>query len=167
MLRELLTFLPGMVGIPPKPATGPLVEGGLYVMHGRDLGTFVPLKVLMLEGDAVHVRIFDNVFQKFPFRIEESALHTAGEGTRGWVSSRMGCMRISTRLLLSWEARFVQLSSATSAELEACRPRMERCTDVHDEPHVPAAQIASRLDAARAPESDRGGREPALRQSRC
>jgi hypothetical protein len=126
MLRELFASLLRMAGIPPKPTVGPLVEGGLYVMHGRDLGTFVPLKVLMLEGDAVHVRIFDNILQKFPFRIEESALHTTAGDARGWALSRMGCMRISSKLFLSWETRFVQQSSVTSEEFDACQEQMQK-----------------------------------------
>lgn len=92
-------------------------EGGLYVTEQED-GRFVPLKILKLDAQGVHVRVYSNMYPEPPAHIDESTLYMAGMERPDDVPMGMGHLPISTASFSGWEARFVQPSTVAAEELE-------------------------------------------------
>lgn len=90
------------------------IEGGLYVMASKDC--YKILKVLKVQEEIVHVRIYKNRYEKVPGRVDPSTLilrkiHDAdGFG--------VGHQPTSQRAFTSWNAQFLQHSLVEPDELE-------------------------------------------------
>ena len=53
------------------------IEGGLYSAPG-DGGKYIVLKILKLDPDGVHVRMYSNLFDNRPRDVDETKLSLAG-----------------------------------------------------------------------------------------
>jgi hypothetical protein len=84
------------------------IEGGIYVTE--DVTSEVPgyrlMKILKVEADAVHVRLYSDDFQTKP----------TGEPTHMTVG--IGHMPISREQFWRWEPEFIEVSSVSAEELE-------------------------------------------------
>ncbi|AKC86430.1 hypothetical protein WQ53_06250 [Pseudoxanthomonas suwonensis] len=80
----------------------------------------MPLKILKLDEDTVYVRIFYWIYRSLPSDIDELTLYLTSADACEEVLPNMGCLRVPIRMFATWEARFVQQSSAFPWELEGC-----------------------------------------------
>lgn len=64
-------FLSALLALP--AAAQELVEGGLYVVGNEGVG-YRPLKIVKLDAEGVHVRMFSNVYSNVPARIRQDDL---------------------------------------------------------------------------------------------
>lgn len=72
MIRLLVAlFLSVLLALP--AAAQELVEGGLYVVDNEGVG-YRPLKIVKLDAEGVHVRLFSNVYSKVPAHIRQDEL---------------------------------------------------------------------------------------------
>jgi len=116
MFDRLIGFLFGTASAA-SPAATEWMEGGLYVTP-RENGAYVPLKILKVDADGVHVRIYSNVYPEVPARIDESTLYMAGIDQREDEPMGMGHLPISLSSFSTWGAVLVQPSSVSDQELE-------------------------------------------------
>jgi hypothetical protein len=117
MIRKMLAVLFGEA-VATSPAAGEQwLEGGLYVAPHED-GAFVPLKILKVDDQGVHVRVYSNVYPAPPTHIDESSLYMAGVDKREDEPLGMGHLPISNETFSGWGARFVQQSSVVATELD-------------------------------------------------
>lgn len=117
MLKRFLAVLFGTAIAASAPAADRWVEGGLYVTE-QESGRFVPLKILKVDEQGVHVRVYSNVFRAPPRTIDESTLYMAGMDRRDDERLGMGHLPISRASFSDWNVRFVQQSSVSAEELE-------------------------------------------------
>jgi hypothetical protein len=93
---------------------GDPIEGGLYVIESES--RFRVLKVLRVEDDVVHVRIYKNTYESVPGRVDPSTL------ALGTIHDEdgFGIGHQPTRLktFLSWHPQFLQHSLVEDSELE-------------------------------------------------
>ena len=94
-----------------------LVEGGLYSTR-NDSGSYSVLKILKLDPQGVHVRIYSNQFADHPSKLDESKLYMAGVDRKPNESLGMGHAPISRRSFASWGARFITIAPVRQDELE-------------------------------------------------
>lgn len=72
MIRWLVALLlSALLALP--AAAQELVEGGLYVVDNEGVG-YRPLKIVKLDAEGVHVRMFSNVYSNVPARIRQDDL---------------------------------------------------------------------------------------------
>lgn len=95
----------------------PLVEGGLYSTR-QENGTYSVLKILKLDPNGVHVRLYSNQFSEHPSQLDEKVLYIAGMNRKPNESLGMGHAPISRRSFSSWGARFIKVVPVTADELE-------------------------------------------------
>jgi hypothetical protein len=96
----------------PKP-----VEGGLYSTQNEN-GSYSVLKILKLDDNGVHVRLYSNQFSAPPKQIDESKLYMAGVDKKPNETLGMGHAPISKKSFAGWKAVFVQQSTVKDEELE-------------------------------------------------
>ena len=95
----------------------PWIEGGIYVIPVES-GGFQPLKILVVDADGVHIRLYSNHFPDVPPRIDESSLFMAGMERAADVPLGMGHMPVSRPSFATWRAQWIQASSVAVDELE-------------------------------------------------
>ena len=121
MLRALVAMLAGygLARVFPGRAaiTTAWVEGGLYVAPGED-GTFRALKILKLDDEGVHVRIYSNVFRSMPASIDEASLYLAGSDHAPDEPLGMGHLPLSKQAFATWHPTLIQSSAVSAGELE-------------------------------------------------
>jgi hypothetical protein len=101
-----------------------VVEGGLYYTPGEHDGYSV-LKVLKVDPEGVHVRLYSNHYSQPPTKIDESKLYMAGQDRKPDEGLGMGHVPLSKKTFLAWNARFIQQSTVTEAELEGYKIWLE------------------------------------------
>lgn len=94
-----------------------LVEGGLYATRAEN-GTYSVLKILKLDPQGVHARLYSNQFPEFPTKLDESLLYMAGMERKPSESMGMGHVPISRHSFASWGARFIKIVPVVEEELE-------------------------------------------------
>lgn len=94
-----------------------LKEGGIYSTLQEE-GTYTVLKVLKIDKEGVHVRMYSNVYKTPPRQIDESTLYMAGMNRKPDEALGMGHAPISNESFSTWGATFVQQSSVAESELE-------------------------------------------------
>lgn len=117
MFRRFLASIFGETKIASPVVADEWLEGGLYVA-AQENGTYVPLKILRLDTNGVHVRVYSNVLPNVPASIDEPMLYMAGIDKRENEPLGMGHLPISSESFSSWGAIFVQRSSVSPEELE-------------------------------------------------
>ena len=93
-----------------------LVEGGLY-SNRNESGTYSVLKILKLDDNGVHVRLYSNQFDKHPESLDETALHLSGINRKPNESLGMGHLPLSRGSFATWEIRFIKTVPVTKEEL--------------------------------------------------
>jgi len=90
------------------------IEGGLYIIKSKS--GFGILKVLRVEDDVVHIRVYKNKYEKVPARVDTATL------TLGTIHDKdgFGIGHQPTKLatFVSWEPQFLQHSLVEPEELE-------------------------------------------------
>jgi hypothetical protein len=88
--------------------------GGLYSV--RDERRYKVVKILVVEPEIVHLRIYKNLFSVRPTQIDQSAL------SLGTINDSddfgVGHLPISRREFLSWQPELIMQTSVTPDELE-------------------------------------------------
>ncbi|MCW1776771.1 hypothetical protein NB693_20325 [Pantoea ananatis] len=87
----------------------------------RQEGGYVLLKILKLDADGVHVRVYSNVYPVPPKAVDTSTLYLAGDNRHDDEPLGMGHLPISRASFAGWDLHFVQQSSVTAEELEGYR----------------------------------------------
>ena len=93
------------------------IEGGIYVIPGDD-GTFQALKILKLDDDGVHLRLYSNTYDSIPQSIDTSALYMAGIDREANEPLGMGHAPISKETFSHWGAIYIQESTVSEDELD-------------------------------------------------
>jgi len=91
-----------------------LVEGGLYVLAGDD--GFSIVKILKIENDVIHVRVYSNRYESVPGRIDPTTLFLGKLG--GEDPFGIGHQPTRRNTVLSWRLQFLQHSLVEPNELE-------------------------------------------------
>jgi hypothetical protein len=97
-----------------------LVEGGLYSYQNETRGYSV-LKILKLDPQGVHVRMYSNHFSEHPEKLNEATLHLAGVERAPKETLGIGHAPISTQGFASLDARFIKQVPVKDEELEGYR----------------------------------------------
>jgi hypothetical protein len=99
-----------------RPASS-IKVGGIYATPQKD-GSFGVIKVLKVDDDGVHVRIYSNRFKERPRSVLESELFVAGIDRASGVALGMGHAPVSWESFSEWKAKFVQQATVSESELE-------------------------------------------------
>jgi hypothetical protein len=97
-----------------------LSEGSLYYFPNEN-GSYSVLKILKLDDQGVHVRIFSNQFSSPPSKVDESALFMAGVDHKPNETLGMGHTPLSKKSFEGWKTTFFQQSTVKEEELEGYR----------------------------------------------
>jgi hypothetical protein len=101
------------------------VEGGLYSVPSEN-GSFSVLKILKLDEEGVHLRLYSNQFPSRPKDVDESKLYMAGmKNTRPDESLGMGHAPISRKTFSNWGAEFIKAVPVTDEELDGYKMWLE------------------------------------------
>ena len=92
-------------------------EGGLYYTVAEK-GGYSILKILKIDENGYHIRLYSNVWDNPPNKVDEKLLYMAGVNHKPNESLGMGHVPISKLNFNSWNAIFVQESTVQSEELE-------------------------------------------------
>ena len=92
--------------------------GGLYSTDDGK-GQFGILKILVLEPDAVHVRIYQQKFSSRPISIDPASLTLGKLGDKEAFS--IGHVPLSRKTFASWKPIFISQQSVSENELEGYR----------------------------------------------
>ncbi|WP_295942492.1 hypothetical protein [uncultured Xanthomonas sp.] len=120
MLKRWLAALLALFAAASPAAADSWREGGLYATS-RQEGGYVLLKILKLDADGVHVRVYSNVYSVPPKAVDTSTLYLAGDNRHDDEPLGMGHLPISRASFAGWDLHFVQQSSVTEEELEGYR----------------------------------------------
>jgi len=108
-------FLSALAGCSSK--TGDLKEGGLYAFK-NDNGSYSVMKLLKVESDGVHVKVYSNQFDSPPTQVDESKLYLAGLNHKPNETLGLEDAPMSAQSFQNYKATFVQQSTVTPQELE-------------------------------------------------
>ena len=94
-----------------------LMEGGLYHTRNEN-GSFSVMKILKLDEQGVHVRLYSNQFSTPPTKLEASSLYMAGMDRKPNETLGMGHAPLSKKSFEGWKTTFFQQSTVKDEELE-------------------------------------------------
>ena len=94
-----------------------LFAGGVYSVVAGD-GRFSVAKVLVLERDAVHVRLYKNKFKERPIEIDASALSVGSLQDKEFGIAHLP---LAEKEFLSWQPVMIMKQVVTTDELEGYR----------------------------------------------
>ncbi|NRF72470.1 hypothetical protein HLB44_36525 [Aquincola sp. S2] len=94
-----------------------LIEGGLYSTRNEN-GTYSVLKILKLDPEGVHVRLYSNQFPEHPAKLDTSSLYMAGMNRKADESLGMGHAPISRKAFTTWGVKFIKVVPVEGQELE-------------------------------------------------
>ena len=114
---SILSILTGCSNSSPK-------EGGLYYTHHEN-GPYSVLKILKIDDEGVHVRLYSNQYSTPPTKIDESTLYLAGIDAKPNESLGMGHAPLSRKTFEAWHATFFQQSSVKEDELDGYKMWLE------------------------------------------
>ncbi len=89
--------------------------GGLYSVANGD-GSFGVVKVLVLEPDAVHVRIYKQKFANRPTFVDPQSLSLGGIKDRNGMG--IGHLPLSRTTFASWQPFFISQQTVSDEELD-------------------------------------------------
>ena len=101
-----------------------LSEGGLYYTPTEN-GAYSVLKILKLDEQGVHVRLYSNQFSTPPNKVDESTLFMAGVDRKPNETLGMGHAPLSKKSFEGWKATFFQQSAVKEEELEGYKMWLE------------------------------------------
>jgi hypothetical protein len=101
-----------------------LVVGGLYYTQNEN-ASYSVLKILKLDDQGVHVRLYSNQFASPPTRVDESTLYMAGVDHKPNETLGMGHAPLSRKSFAGWKATFFQQSTVKDEELEGYKMWVE------------------------------------------
>jgi hypothetical protein len=110
-------MIPSIISLLFGCSASALQEGGLYATR-QDDGSYSILKILKIDPQGVHVRLYSNKFSTLPKNIDESKLYMAGIDRKPGETLGMGHAPISKQSFSSWKAQFIQPSKVNPEELE-------------------------------------------------
>lgn len=116
MFKRLLALLISIF-LMTSCTTHQLVEGGIYAIP-KENGKFVVAKILKLDEHGVHVRMYSNIFDTKPKKVNEKSLYMAGFERKPGEELGMGHLPISKKSFSTWGASLVQSATVTKEELE-------------------------------------------------
>ena len=93
------------------------VQGGLYSVPGEG-GKFTIVKILKVDRDGVHLRMYSNTFDQRPTDVDESKLYMAGMNHRPGEPMGMGHAPISKKSFSTWDAQLIKVVPVREQELE-------------------------------------------------
>ena len=93
------------------------VEGGLYYIKNEN-GSYSVLKILKLDEQGVHVRLYSNQYSKQPVKVDETSLYMAGVDRKPSETLGMGHAPLSKKSFEGWKATFFQQSTVKPEELD-------------------------------------------------
>ena len=97
--------------------TGGLKEGGIYAFK-NDNGSYSVLKLLKVESDGVHAKIYSNQFDAPPTQVDESKLIIVGLQHKENETLGVTDAPIKGEIFQNYKATFVQQGTVTPQELE-------------------------------------------------
>jgi hypothetical protein len=89
--------------------------GGLYSTEDGK-GQFSVVKILVLEPDAVHIRIYQQIFSSRPKSVDPTALTLGRLDDKNHFS--IGHLPLSRKTFASWNPVFISQQSVSEGELE-------------------------------------------------
>lgn len=95
-----------------------LVAGALYSTDDGK-GQFGVVKILVLEPDAVHVRVYKQKFSSRPVSVDPASLTLGKLGDKDGFS--IGHLPLSRPTFASWQPEFISQQSVMDSELEGYR----------------------------------------------
>jgi hypothetical protein len=101
-----------------NPVPSDLMAGGLYSTEDGK-GQFGVVKILVLEPDAVHVRIYKQKFTSRPAGVDPASLTLGKLGDKDGFS--IGHLPLSRQTFASWQPVFISQQSVSDSELEGYR----------------------------------------------
>jgi len=101
-----------------------LKEGGLYYTRNEN-GSYSVLKVLKVDEQGVHARLYSNQFSSAPSKVDESSLFMAGVDRKPNETLGMGHAPLARKTFESWKATFFQQSTVKEEELEGYKMWLE------------------------------------------
>ena len=96
-------------------------EAGNIYWAPADNGAFFVFKVLDIDDDAIHIRIFSNGFAEPPSSVDESTLYIDEFGTGPLDGTGFAHTFVEWRWFDGWETGLVQESTVRDEELDAYR----------------------------------------------
>jgi hypothetical protein len=99
-------------------ASDDLVAGGLYSTEDGK-GQVGVIKILVLEPDAVHVRVYKQKFSSRPVSIDPASLTLGKLGDKDGFS--IGHLPLSRRTFASWQPVFISRQPVLDSELKGYR----------------------------------------------
>lgn len=84
----------------------------------NELGSYSVFKILKIEDDGVHVRLYSNVYETPPSDVDVSTLYVAEKHRRADEPMGMRHMPVSNRSFASWKTDYIQTVPVTEDELE-------------------------------------------------
>jgi hypothetical protein len=90
------------------------IEGGLYVTCSKK--PYGSLKVLKVEGEIVHVRLYKNKYEEIPARIDPRSLELGTIHDKDGFG--IGHLPLSYETFASWQPQFMQHTLVEPEELE-------------------------------------------------
>jgi hypothetical protein len=83
------------------------------------------MKILKLDENGVHVRLYSNQYQTPPVKVDESSLFMAGVDHKPNETLGMGHLPLSKKSFEGWNATFFQQSNVKDEELEGYKMWLE------------------------------------------
>ncbi len=115
VLTALLSLLVGCSGSGGSSTT--LKEGGIYSFK-NDNGAYSVLKILKVEGEGLHIRIYSNQFDAPPTQVDERTLTVAGMDHKPNEILGQADLPILKERFDNYKAAFVQQSTVKDDELQ-------------------------------------------------
>jgi hypothetical protein len=100
------------------------IEGGIYSTPASD-GGFSILKILKIDENGCHIRVYSNNFSIRPSSIDENQLYMAGINRKPKETLGMGHLPLSKSSFTGWGVVFIKKSTVSSEELEGYRMWLE------------------------------------------
>ena len=93
------------------------VEGGLYSVEAEN-GGYSIAKVLKLDPDGVHMRLYSNHFESRPTEIESSTLYMAGIDHKPDETLGIGHLPLRRKSFQDWNPVLIKVEQVKPEELE-------------------------------------------------
>ncbi len=118
----LIPFIALISGCMKKSPKTQVIEGGLYAIPKENNDGYNIMKILKIEDNGYHVRIYSNVFKQIPNDVNVNQLYMVGikERKENEILG-MGHLPISKKTFESYQLFFVKKVDVTEEELEGYR----------------------------------------------
>jgi len=93
------------------------VEGGLYSVESEN-GGYSIVKILKLDPEGVHVRLYSNHFSKRPSDVDPANLYMAGIDHRPEENLGLGHLPLSRTSFEGWRAVLIKVVAVEADELD-------------------------------------------------